>query len=140
MRHAADLTDPASLKPALEGADAVFLLLAGEALVPGEHHDGILGAVNGSGVRRVVLLSSQGAGTRPGSASHAPLRALEDAVRRSGPDWTILRPGGFDSNALMWAGPVRSRRAVIAPFGDVELPLIDPADIAAVPNAIAAAR
>ena len=131
-RHTADLTDPASLKPALEGADAVFLLLAGEALVPGEHHDGILAAVAGSGVPRVVLLSSQGAGTRPDSASHAPLRALEDATRRSGLGWTILRPGGFDSNALMWAGAVRSRRAVIAPFGDVGLPLIDPADIAAV--------
>jgi len=131
-RYAADLTDPASLKPALEGADAVFLLLAGQALVPGEHHDGILGAVNASGVPRVVLLSSQGAGTRPGSASHAPLRLLEEATRRSGLGWTILRPGGFDSNALMWGGTVRSRRAVMAPFGDVGLPLIDPADIAAV--------
>jgi uncharacterized protein YbjT (DUF2867 family) len=130
-RYAADLTDPASLKPALEGADAVFLLLAGEALVPGEHHDGILEAVKASGVPRVVLLSSQGAGTRPGLSAHAPMRALESAAR-PGLGWTILRPGGFDSNAFMWADTVRSRRAIIAPFGDVGLPLIDPADIAAV--------
>jgi uncharacterized protein YbjT (DUF2867 family) len=131
-QEAADLTRPESLKPALEGAGAVFLLLSGEALVSRDHHDGILDTVRASGVQRIVLLSSQGAGTRPGLPSHAPLRAFEDAVRRSGPGWTILRPGGFDSNALMWADMVRSRRAVIAPFADVGLPLIDPADIAAV--------
>lgn len=135
-RHAADLTDPASLKSALEGADAVFLLLAGQALMPGEHHAGLLEAVTGSGVPRVVLLSSQGAGTRPESAGHAPLSALEEATRRSGLNWTILRPGGFDSNALMWSGAVRSERVVSAPFGDVGLPLIDPGDIAAVAAAV----
>jgi uncharacterized protein YbjT (DUF2867 family) len=128
---AADLTRPDSLKPVLEGADAVFLLLPAEALASPGHHAGILSAVQASGAQRVVLLSSQAAGTRPGFSSHAPLRALEDAIRQPGRGWTILRPGGFDSNALMWAGTVRSRRAVIAPFGDVGLPLIDPGDIAA---------
>lgn len=46
--------------------------------------------------------------------------------------WTILRPGGFNSNAYAWAEAVRDRRTVAAPFGDVGLPFIDPADIAAV--------
>jgi uncharacterized protein YbjT (DUF2867 family) len=60
------------------------------------------------------------------------MRSIEDAVRQSGIDWTILRPGGFDSNAFAWAESVRARRTVRAPFGDVGLPIVDPADIAEV--------
>lgn len=40
--------------------------------------------------------------------------------------------GGFDSNTLQWAEMVRAQRMVGAPFGDVALPTIDPADIAEV--------
>ncbi|MFI1400095.1 SDR family oxidoreductase [Streptomyces sp. NPDC020681] len=124
----ADLSDPASLTPVLDGADALFLLVAGsgEGLGPRE----ILDAAKTGGVRRVVLLSSQAAGTRPDAVSHAPLRAFEEAVRHAGPDWTVLRPSGFASNAFAWADPVRSRRTVAAPFGDVALPVVDPQDIA----------
>lgn len=75
---------------------------------------------------RVVLLSSQGVGT----GRHPSV--FEDAVRKSGREWTILRPGGFASNALQWAESVRSSRTLSAPFGDVGLPLVDPSDIAAV--------
>lgn len=79
-----------------------------------------------AGVRRVVLLSSQGVGTQRHPAH------LEDAVRNSGLEWTFLRPGSFDSNTLQWAGSVRAHRVVAAPFGDVAVPAIDPADIAEV--------
>ncbi|MFC6085654.1 SDR family oxidoreductase [Sphaerisporangium aureirubrum] len=129
VRHLrADLSDPGSLRPALEGAEAVFVLVPGAGADP----HGVLDAVKAGGARRIVLLSSQGAGTRPESPSHAPLRAFEDAVRGSGLDWTALRPGGFHSNALAWADTVRAHRAVAAPFGDVALPSVDPADIAEV--------
>lgn len=60
------------------------------------------------------------------------MRALEDTLRESGLEWAILRPGGFASNALWWAEAVRTQRVVAAPFGDVGVPIIDPADIAAV--------
>src|SRR3954447_752164 len=120
----ADLAEPASLRGALEGADALFLLVAGEA-----PHD-ILDLAKRSGVRRVVLLSSQGAGTRPEIYRHPA--GFEDAVRGSGLEWTILRAGGFHSNAYAWAETVRSTRTVAAPFGDVALPSVDPADIAEV--------
>ena len=66
-------------------------------------------------------------GTRPGSYPRP--QAFEEAVRQSALDWTILRAGGFDSNTLAWAPVVRSQRMVFAPFGDVALPFIDPADI-----------
>jgi uncharacterized protein YbjT (DUF2867 family) len=44
----------------------------------------------------------------------------------------MLRPGNFNSNTLQWADSVRTQRMVAAPFGDVALPAIDPADIAEV--------
>jgi uncharacterized protein YbjT (DUF2867 family) len=79
-----------------------------------------------------VLLSSQAAATRPQSPSHAPLRDIERTIRDSGLGWTILRPGGFASNAYAWAPGIRTRRTAAAPFGDVGLPIVDPDDIAAV--------
>ncbi|GAA3154660.1 NAD(P)H-binding protein [Planomonospora alba] len=127
----ADLADAGSLRPVLDGADALFLQSGGaaHALDP----RAILDAAEAGGVRRVVLLSSQGVATRPQSASHGLLmRSIEDAVRQSGMEWTILRPGGFASNTYAWAEAVRTTRTVTAPFGDVGLPAVDPVDIAEV--------
>ncbi|MFF2807397.1 SDR family oxidoreductase [Streptomyces sp. NPDC058000] len=128
----ADLTDPASLRPAFDGADALFLHSGGAQAHLLSPRD-ILDVAKSAGVVRVVLLSSQGVATRPESASHGvTARAAEDALRQSGLAWTILRPGAFHSNAFAWVESVRSQRAVHAPFGDIGLPSVDPADIAAV--------
>ncbi|MFG2788399.1 SDR family oxidoreductase [Streptomyces sp. NPDC048419] len=130
--HPADLTDPDTLRPAFEGADALFLQNGGSSAHLLDPY-AILDVAKAAGITRVVLLSSQGAATRPESASHGgTARAIEDAVKQSAPDWTILRPSGFDSNAYAWAETIRSRRVVAAPFADVGLPMIDPADIAEV--------
>jgi uncharacterized protein YbjT (DUF2867 family) len=132
--HQADLADPSSLEPALNGADSLFLLVGpdGDILKPQD----ILGVVKAAGIRRVVLQSSQGAGTRPAASSHSHLRAFEAAVQQSGLEWTVLRPGGFDSNTFAWVPMVREQRIVAAPFADIALPTIDPADIAEVGAAI----
>jgi uncharacterized protein YbjT (DUF2867 family) len=127
---AADLMEPESLKPALDGADALFLLTAtadwmaagGDGTVLG----GVLDLARAGGVQRVVLLSSQGVGTGRHPSE------LEDAVKGAGLPWTMLRPGGFDSNAFAWAATIRAERVVAAPFGDVALPTVDPDDIAEV--------
>ncbi|WP_405917226.1 NAD(P)H-binding protein [Streptomyces sp. NBC_00728] len=121
---AADLAEPAGLGPAFEGAAALFLLVAGEDPY------GVLGAAKTAGIRRVVLLSSQGAGTRPQAYAH-PAR-FEKALWESGLDGTVLRSGGMDTNALAWAGSIRARREAAAPFGDTGLPFVDPEDVAAV--------
>lgn len=114
VRHyRADLASLGSLRPALDGA------------------------ARAGGVGRIVLLSSQGVATRPQSASHGGVgRSLEEAVRQSGTQWTILRPGGFASNAYARADSVRTHRTVAAPFGDVGLPVIDSSDIAEVAAAL----
>ncbi|MGW3321413.1 SDR family oxidoreductase [Streptomyces virginiae] len=132
-RHmVADLAEPAGLRPALAGAKALFLLLSGDLHSTGASPADIIGEAAAGGVRRVVLLSTLGVATRPFGPTRIAMRALEDTLRESGLDWTVLRPGGFASNALWWAESVRTQRVVAAPFGDVGVPIIDPADIAAV--------
>ncbi|MFJ6782871.1 SDR family oxidoreductase [Streptomyces yangpuensis] len=133
VRHVpADLTEPQGLAAVLEGAKALFLLLSGDLHAPDARPAGVIDLAVASGVRRVVLLSSQGVATRPLGPSRIALRAVEDALQESGLDWAVLRPGGFASNALAWAESVRTHGTVAAPFGGVGVPVVDPADIAEV--------
>jgi uncharacterized protein YbjT (DUF2867 family) len=121
-----DLTDPASLGPALTGIDALYLWTAED------HGVAALEAAQQAGVEHVVLLSSlsvEDFANTPIAAFH--VRA-EEAVRRSGLTWTILRPGVFASNALDWAPAIRAGSAVQVPFADMPIVPIDPRDIAAV--------
>ena len=124
----ADLADPASLEPHLLGADALFLLwpfTSAEltaALAPK------LAEIAARHVGRVVYLSAQPAGERPGSFWALTEQAIEDA----GVPWTFLRPTGFASNTLMWADQIRSGDVVRWPFGAAARALIDERDIAAV--------
>ena len=123
-RHfAGDLGDPEGLEPAFRGADRLFLMIPDPALPVSR----IVETARASGIRRIVLLSSQ----RAQSRQDPVLTSMEQTVTGSVPEWTVLRPGGFASNALLWAESVRSTRTVRAPFADVGLPPIDPADIAA---------
>ncbi|HEX8865770.1 MAG TPA: NAD(P)H-binding protein [Lentzea sp.] len=124
VRHVvADLAEPATLD--LAGAKALFLFPSGDSAA-------VVRRAVDSGVRRVVLLSSLGVATRPFGTTRIAMRELEDRLKGSGLDWAVLRPGGFASNALWWAEQVRANRTVAAPFGDVGVPVIDPADIAEV--------
>jgi uncharacterized protein YbjT (DUF2867 family) len=126
----ADLLRPDTLEPAVAGADALFLLTSAEFHAGGHDLTGVLDVARAGGVRRVVLLSSQGVGT----GRHPS--GLEEAVTGSGMGWTLLRPGGFASNDMAWTEPVRALRTVYTPFPDVAVPVIDPADVADVAAAV----
>ncbi|MGW6697386.1 SDR family oxidoreductase [Nocardia sp. NPDC055049] len=128
----ADLGDLDSLSPALQGADALFLLITGEQLMTGPEPALLLKTAADAGIRRVVFVSSQGAVTRPQSDGYARTIAFEQALAESGLEWTALRPGAFFSNTFAWIEPVRTQRVIPTPFGDIGLPAVDPADIAAV--------
>ncbi|ARF81313.1 NAD(P)H-binding protein [Kitasatospora aureofaciens] len=133
VRHVvADLARPGELTAVLPGAEALFLLLSGDLHAQAARPADLIGEAVAAGVRRVVLLSTQGVVTRPFGPTRIAMRGLEDVLRDSGLEWAILRPGGFASNALWWAESVRAQRLVAAPFGDVGVPVIDPADIAEV--------
>ncbi|WP_194897861.1 SDR family oxidoreductase [Catenulispora pinisilvae] len=128
---AADLGVPSTLDAALTGAKSLFLLVAGDDPA------GVLARAKAAGVAKVVLVSSQGVGTRPGGA-YAHAARFEQAVAASGLEYTILRSGGLDSNAFAWAEPIRAQRLAPAPFAEVGLPFVDPDDVAAVAAAVLA--
>jgi uncharacterized protein YbjT (DUF2867 family) len=122
-----DLDLPESLTPALDGARAAFLL-GGWGDMPQ-----LLRRMRAARVEHVVLLTSRCVvGGRPDNAVTRMWLDSEAAVRDSGIAWTILRPSGFQSNALRWLPQLRRGDVVRAPWPDVAIAAIDPADIAAV--------
>jgi len=124
-----DLDDPATLAAAFDGADALFLLVPG---IGSEHTVSAVTAARAAGVRHIVQLSSINAMGDPVPAMGLWHRARERIVAESGIPVTVLRPGGFMTNALAWARTIRSGGAVLDPTGPGRYAPIDPADIAAV--------
>jgi uncharacterized protein YbjT (DUF2867 family) len=117
---AGDLTDPASVERAADGADAVFLLW------PFLSPDGADAVASAIGRSHVVYVS----------AMSAPLGgvwgAVEESVRRAGDTWTFLRPGGFATNTLEWAPAIRAGGPVPMPYPLASRSLIHERDIAEV--------
>lgn len=116
-----DLTDPASLEPALDGVTGLHLITFGGGLfAPLETGEEILGLARRAGVRRVTVL--HGGGATP----------MESAVRASGFDWTVVMPVEFMANALEWAPGIRSEGVVREPFVDRLSAMVHESDIGAV--------
>ncbi|MFJ3327773.1 NAD(P)H-binding protein [Streptomyces griseus] len=116
-----DLTDPASLEPALDGVTGLHLITFGGGLfAPLETGEEILGLAREAGVRRVTVL--HGGGGTP----------MESAVRASGFAWTVVMPVEFMANALEWAPGIRSEGVVREPFVDRLSAMVHESDIGAV--------
>lgn len=123
---AADLAAPETVGPALVGIRRVFLL-------GGFASPALLQVVRDAGVEHVVLLTSRCVvGGRPDNAITRTWLDAEAAVRDAEIPWTVLRPSGFHSNALRWLPQLERGDVVRAPWPDVPIASIDPADIAAV--------
>ncbi|MFT8396590.1 SDR family oxidoreductase [Propionibacterium sp.] len=126
---AVDLTDPATLEPALKDVDAVHLMWpffdtaedARRKVTP-------IAQQLGSSVPRVVYLSSQAVEDDPQSF----WAVVEDALTAEVEEWTMLRPTGFAFNAQQWVPQIVSGDTVRWPFGQMSRPLIHERDIAAV--------
>ncbi|MGR4851472.1 NAD(P)H-binding protein [Streptomyces sp. LARHCF252] len=124
-----DLGRADSLKGALEGVRSLFLL---SGMGAGEE---VLAAARQAGVEHVVLVSSITVQTHPRLTAAGANLAVERLLKDSGMAWTILRPTQFASNTLWWAQSIRAEGVVRAPYADVGLPAVHPADIAAVARA-----
>ena len=122
-----DLELPESLTSSVAGARAVFLLGGWGDMT------GLMRRIADAGVRHVVLLSSRCVigGKADNPITHMWLDS-EAAVRDSSVEWTILRPSSFHANALRWLPQLREGDLVQAPWPQVAVASIDPADIAAV--------
>lgn len=96
----ADLDVPESLRAAVDGAEAVFLLVPNG---PAETHRALtaLSVILDAGVKRLVYLSSDLSRFAP-LVPHAGAKlAVEAAIRASGISHTILHPTFFMQNDLM---------------------------------------
>jgi uncharacterized protein YbjT (DUF2867 family) len=128
---AGDLGAPESLTAALAGVSQVFLLGGFTTLAE------VLRRARGAGAGHVVLLTSRCVvGGNPENAVTRMWLESEAAVRAAGVPWTILRPSGFQSNALRWLPQLQMGDVVSAPWPRVPIAAIDPADIAAVAAAV----
>jgi uncharacterized protein YbjT (DUF2867 family) len=88
-----------------------------------------------AGVSRFVVLSSLSVSERhgrdAGSVTQRHHRAVEDAVTARTDAWTMLRPGAFATNLLLWSFPIRSGLPLRIPYPTSSQVLIHAADVAA---------
>ena len=117
----ADLTDPDSLRPVLQGRNAVISAIGPnsrkEAGITAPATKAIAAALRLSGVSRLVVVSASPVGPVPDGegwlwrsvvtpmlgliyrAVYADLDAMEAALRDSNLDWTVLRPPRLTNGA-----------------------------------------
>jgi uncharacterized protein YbjT (DUF2867 family) len=119
-----DANDPASLAGAAAGMDGAFLM-------SGYAAEGQLLADLAAG-HAALLSSSSVPLADSGNAMAAYHRDSEEAVKASGAAWTIVRPCSMQSNVTRWKDQLDAGEVIRAPFGDVAVAMVDPADVAAV--------
>lgn len=127
-----DLTVPESLDSALNGIGTVLLVWTAPPQTAAAVVDRLA-----TRAQRVVYLSAPHRTPHPFFQQPNPMAALHAEIERliaaTGLDSTIVRPGMFASNALLWwATAIRAEGVVRWPYGLVETAPIDDRDLAAV--------
>jgi uncharacterized protein YbjT (DUF2867 family) len=135
-----DVFDAASLTAALRGSDAVYAMIPGNPMQPdllGQYAragESIASAVRGSGVKKVVFLSSLGAERPSGVGPIVGLNRVEGLLKAiPGIDLLLLRPGYFYENLYGSLGLIKGQGingGVINP--DTPMTMIASRDIGAV--------
>lgn len=140
-----DVTDSASLRPGIEGQDAVIFAvgatLGALKTNPNIFSDGTRNTIDEMrerGVKRLVVLSSHGSGDSKPFAGFILTKIIkplllapyyndherqEDLVRFSELDWVIVRP------SMLTNGPAKGKFAIVAPAGAIPM-RISRADVA----------
>lgn len=90
-----DVLDYDSLKNALKGQDVVYGNLSGDL---GAMAKNIVRAMNETGVKKLIFISSIGIYDEPVRSVLKPYRAAADVIESSGLDYTILRPTWFTND------------------------------------------
>jgi uncharacterized protein YbjT (DUF2867 family) len=127
-----DLTVPASLDPALDGAGAVLLVWTAPPRTAAAVVERLA-----AHVRRVVFLSSPHRTPHPFFRQPNPMAELhadiEGLIAATGLESTVIRPGMLASNALAWWAPaIRAGQAVRWPYPAAPTAPVDDRDVAAV--------
>ncbi|HLJ45553.1 MAG TPA: SDR family oxidoreductase [Bryobacteraceae bacterium] len=125
----ADFSDKQSLRGALDGVTAVYLVCSPVPELV-ELEGNVVDVCRESGVRHLVLNSALGAGDYPKSFPGWH-RKVEEKVKSSGLDYTILRPNTFMQNIPAFYAPsIRAEGAFYAAMGTARTSFIDVRDIA----------
>ncbi|MFD4795210.1 SDR family oxidoreductase [Streptomyces anulatus] len=107
---AGDLHEPSTLGAAFETARALVLIAVPDSAVE------VVARARAAGIEHIVVVSSAAVTAGHDTTYNLP---VERAVRASGLDWSIVRPGEFATNALLiWGPSIRSGRRVVEPFPD----------------------
>jgi uncharacterized protein YbjT (DUF2867 family) len=127
-----DLTVPESLNDALHAVSTVFLVWTAPQQTAAAVVDRLA-----AHTQRVVYLSAPHRTPHPFFQQPNPMAALHAEIERliaaTGLDSTIIRPGMFASNALLWwADAIRSHGVVRWPYGAAETAPVHDRDVATV--------
>lgn len=124
-----DPSRPDSLTAWPDGVEAVLLSPRAVSGAAAE----LLSLAEARGAQRVVVLSAATVEHPAGHRRFADeFKAVEEAARRSGLQWTFLRCADFASNALAWAPQIRATGVVRGAYGGARTSPIHQRDIAEV--------
>ena len=129
-----DPSRPQTLTAALRGVEAVLISprALGDATA-GAATAELLALAAEQGVERVVVLSAVTVQYAAGYRRFADaFKAVEDASKASGLQWTFLRSADYAANTLAWAPQIRSANVVRGAYGDAATSTIHERDVAAV--------
>ncbi|MFC4102712.1 NmrA family NAD(P)-binding protein [Paenibacillus xanthanilyticus] len=119
---AGNLMKPETLEDALQGVKAMFLITSSDEFDADLNTDPkVLALAEAAGVKRVVVLVGYEEGP------------VEEALRASGMQWTLVKPTEFMANVLVdWREMIRSEGVVREFCGDALSARVHEGDIAAV--------
>lgn len=124
-----NLEDAGSLGPAFEGVDKLLLITAN-----GETEStcgtNAIQAARDAGCSKVVFISVKLSDAAMNVPHYASKVAIEEAIRKSGMTYTILRPDFFFQNDLMLGGAIAGAGLYTMPIGNKGQNRIDARDIA----------
>jgi uncharacterized protein YbjT (DUF2867 family) len=131
-----DFGAPETLRPALDGVDAVFLLAAAGMGIEGETN--VVNAAKSAGVKRLVKLSVIGAPAEDFAFARIH-RPIERVIEASGLEWTFLRPASYMQNFVNFLAPtIRSQHAIHTMIPDARFNHVDTRDVARVASTVLA--
>lgn len=130
----AEVTDRPVLEEALKGIESLFVV-TGHNPESGDQQINILEAAKAAGVEFFVKVSGGRDVVGPDAESVVGRghHAVEEAMKKSGLDWCILRPGLFMQNMLAQAASIKGDGKIVQPYAeDFPIAFIDVRDTGAV--------
>lgn len=126
-----DVSDADTVRRALQGADKAFLTLP-NGRHQQQHEQQFTDLAVAAGVRHLVKMSSMEAVAHAETPIPRAHWAVEQYIRASGLEWTMIKPNFFMQNLLSSAGSIKAQGRFSLPMGNGTTGMADIRDIGAV--------